>query len=124
MAGYTNNEDAFSANGTGGGFGFTHPLGNEKQRSLRLGYFAATSFVDAQIGRVLAEVRCAVFTMDSAGLGLASSGCIRRTVRVFRQVFTRSYVIEFHAFASLEALPCVGPMAFLSGVHSSYRLTL
>jgi hypothetical protein len=32
--------------------------------------------------------------------------------------------IGFHAFAPLEALPCVWPMAFLLGVHSSYRLSL
>jgi hypothetical protein len=38
-------------------------------------------------------------------------------VRVFRQIFTLEDAIEFHAFAPLEALPCVGPMAFLSGIH-------
>jgi hypothetical protein len=29
--------------------------------------------------------------------------------------------IDFHAFALLKALPCVCPMAFLSGVQSSYN---
>jgi hypothetical protein len=29
------------------------------------------------------------------------------TVRIFRQKFTREDAIEFHAFAPLEALPCV-----------------
>jgi hypothetical protein len=32
--------------------------------------------------------------------------------------------IEFHAFALLEALPCVWTMEFISAVHSSYQLTL
>jgi hypothetical protein len=45
--------------------------------------------------------------------------CARST-----EIYTRE-CIEFHAFAPpLEALPCVRPMAFLSGVHSSYRLAL
>jgi hypothetical protein len=39
------------------------------------------------------------------------------TVRVFRQKFALEDAIEFHAFAPLEALPCVRPMAFLSSVH-------
>jgi hypothetical protein len=42
----------------------------------------------------------------------------------FRQRFTLEDAIEFRAFASLEALACVRPIAFLSGVHSSYRLAL
>jgi WD40 repeat protein len=47
------------------------------------------------------------------------------TVRDFRQRhFHSRSAIEFHAFARLEALPCVRPMAFLSGVHSADRLTL
>jgi hypothetical protein len=45
------------------------------------------------------------------------------TVRVFRQKSTFEDAIGFHA-CSLEVLPCVRPMAFLSGVHSSYRLAL
>jgi hypothetical protein len=40
-----------------------------------------------------------------------------------RDLHARS-AIEFHAFAPLEALPCVCPMTFISGVHSSYRLAL
>jgi hypothetical protein len=39
-------------------------------------------------------------------------------------MFTLDDAIEFHAFAPLEALPYVRPMAILSGVHSSYRITL
>jgi hypothetical protein len=43
----------------------------------------------------------------------------------FRQEFTLEDAIEFHAFAPpLEALPCVCPMAFLSGLHFSYQFTL
>jgi hypothetical protein len=41
-------------------------------------------------------------------------------MRGFRQIFTIEdaiEVIEFHAFAPLEALPCVCPMPFLSGFH-------
>jgi hypothetical protein len=50
---------------------------------------------------------------------------ITGTARVFRLGFTLEDAIEFfHAFAPLEALPCVCPMAFLWGVHSSYRLAL
>jgi hypothetical protein len=41
----------------------------------------------------------------------------------FNTKITLEDAIAFHAFALLEALPCVGPMAFLSGV-SSYRLAL
>jgi hypothetical protein len=44
-------------------------------------------------------------------------------VRDFRQKFTLEDAIGSHA-CSLEALPCVQPMAFLSSVHSSYRFTL
>jgi len=42
----------------------------------------------------------------------------------FRQKFTLEDTIEIHAFAPLEALACVRPMPFLSGVRSSYRLAL
>jgi hypothetical protein len=47
----------------------------------------------------LIVVRCAFSTMDSAALGLASSGCDCCTVRVFRLGFTLEDAIEFHAFA-------------------------
>jgi hypothetical protein len=46
------------------------------------------------------------------------------TVPVFRQEFTLEDAIEFHTAALVEALPCVWPMAFLSGVRVSYRLAL
>jgi hypothetical protein len=42
----------------------------------------------------------------------------------FRTEFTREDAIELHAFAPLEALPCVCPMAFRLGGYSSYRLAL
>jgi hypothetical protein len=45
------------------------------------------------------------------------------TVRVFRQKFALDDASGSHA-CSLEALACVRPMAFLSGVHSTYRFTL
>jgi len=35
------------------GFGFNHPIGDNFTRAMRRGYFAAVSFIDAQIGRVL-----------------------------------------------------------------------
>lgn len=35
------------------GYGFNHPIDDDYARSLRRGYFAATSFIDAQMGRVL-----------------------------------------------------------------------
>jgi acyl-CoA synthetase (AMP-forming)/AMP-acid ligase II len=41
-----------------------------------------------------------------------------------RQKFTLDDAIEFHAFAPLEALACVGPMAFLSDARPSDRFTL
>jgi hypothetical protein len=47
------------------------------------------------MGIAMAEVRCASFDMNCA---------------------------LDDAFAPLEALPCMWPMTFLSGVHSSYRL--
>ena len=34
-------------------FGFNTPVDNRTARELRHGYFAATSFVDAQVGRVM-----------------------------------------------------------------------
>jgi hypothetical protein len=40
------------------------------------------------------------------------------TVLVIRQKFALEDDIKVHAFAPLEALPCVLPIAFLSGVHS------
>jgi hypothetical protein len=57
-----------------------------------------------------------VFTMDSAVLGLGLLGCSCCTVRVFEQDFALEDAIGTHA-RSLEALPCVRPMAFLSVVH-------
>ena len=60
--------------------------------------------------------------MDSAVLGLAPLVVVG-TVLGFQQKFTLEYAIGSHAF-SLEALACMWPMAFLSGVHSSYRFTL
>jgi hypothetical protein len=50
-------------------------------------------------------VRCTFSTIDSAVLGLGSSGCGCCTVRVFRQTF--ALAIKFHAFAPLQALACV-----------------
>jgi hypothetical protein len=47
-----------------------------------------------------AFVGCAVFTMDSAVLGLASLGCSCCTLHVSRQEFTLEDAIEFHAFCS------------------------
>jgi hypothetical protein len=41
----------------------------------------------------------------------------------FQQIIALEDAIGSHAF-SLEALACVWPMTFLSGVHSSYRFTL
>ena len=41
----------------------------------------------------------------------------------FRQKPTHEDALSCTCFALLEALPCVGPMAFLSGVRSSYQLT-
>ena len=49
MGGYGNNP-AFQNTSE---FGFEKPLPDQKQRELRRGYFAATSFLDAQAGRVL-----------------------------------------------------------------------
>lgn len=34
-------------------FGFDTPVDNQTARELRHGYFAATSFIDAQVGRVI-----------------------------------------------------------------------
>jgi hypothetical protein len=45
------------------------------------------------------------------------------TFNVYRQASTFEDAIEVsHAFAPLQALPCVWSMAFLSDVHSSHRL--
>jgi hypothetical protein len=41
-----------------------------------------------------------------------------RTVRVFRQTLVFEDAIELHAFAPLEALPCMRPMPNLSDVHA------
>jgi hypothetical protein len=46
------------------------------------------------------------------------------TVRVFGQKLNTRSAIEFQDFAPLEALLCVCPMLFLSGVPPSYRLAL
>jgi hypothetical protein len=49
---------------------------------------------------------------------------VEGTVLVFRRNLALEDAIEFHAFAPVEARPCVWPMATLSGVRSSYRFTL
>lgn len=49
IKGYTNMKAAFDDSV----FGFHRPVDVHTQRQLRLAYFAATSFIDAQIGRVL-----------------------------------------------------------------------
>jgi hypothetical protein len=61
-----------------------------------------------------------VSTLNSAVLGLGPSGCGCCTVCVFRQEFALEDAIEFHAFAPLEALACVRPMACLSGVATPF----
>jgi hypothetical protein len=74
-------------------------------------------------------VQPACFAMDSAVLGLASSGCDCCKVRVFRQRFTLEDATGFHAFAPLEALTCmcmtIGmPLrlsTFLTGSHCKFR---
>jgi hypothetical protein len=78
---------------------------------------------------VLNEVRCSRFrtgslpwilppTLDPALSCSAWQG--DGPVLVSRQRFTLEDAIEFHAFAPLEGLPCVRPMALLSGVPPSY----
>jgi predicted dehydrogenase len=44
--------------------------------------------------------------------------------RFFNKNLHPRSAIEFHAFAPLEALPCVCSIAFISGVCFSYRLAL
>lgn len=44
------------------GFGFEHPIDANRTRELRRGYFAATSFIDAQIGRVIDALDAHGFT--------------------------------------------------------------
>lgn len=46
---FTNDEIPFNSSN----FGFNKPVNNHTARELRLAYFAATSFLDAQVGRVL-----------------------------------------------------------------------
>jgi hypothetical protein len=60
-----------------------------------------------------------VLTMDSAVLGLASSGCSSRTVLVFEQNVALEDAIGSHHGCSLEALACLclWITAFLSGIH-------
>jgi hypothetical protein len=53
---------------------------------------------------LLPIARCTFSTMDSAVLGLGSSGCSCCTVRVFRLKFTLEDAIGSHAFAPLEAI--------------------
>jgi hypothetical protein len=52
-------------------------------------------------------VRCAVFTMDSAVLGLASSSCDCCAVRGFRYNFSPRGCHRFPRLLSLEALACM-----------------
>jgi hypothetical protein len=87
---------------------------------LQPGTDPAESIAGKYFPNLLGPVRCAFFTMDSAVLGLGSSGCGWYTVRVSRQESTLEDAIGSHA-CSLEALASVRPMAFLSDVHSSYR---
>jgi hypothetical protein len=61
-------------------------------------------------------VRWSFSTMDSAVLGLGSLGCGCCTLLVFEEDFALEDAIGSHA-CPLEALACVRPMAFLSGVH-------
>jgi iduronate 2-sulfatase len=48
---YANNDAAF--NQTDGTFGFNKPVNDAHARELRRGYFAASTFVDAQVGRIM-----------------------------------------------------------------------
>jgi len=48
---YKNNDAAF--NRSSGLFGFHKPVSDDKARELRHAYFAATSFIDVQIGKVM-----------------------------------------------------------------------
>ena len=65
-----------------------------------------------------------IITIDSAVLGVGPLICDCGTVRVIRQCFVLYDSIGSNTFALLEVLPCVQPMAILSGVRSSYRLAL
>ena len=51
MVTYANNDAAF--NQSDGAFGFHKPVNDAHARELRRGYFAASTFVDAQVGRIL-----------------------------------------------------------------------
>jgi hypothetical protein len=56
------------------------------------------------------------WTMSNTRLVYAGGHCHARCAFFDRDLHSRM-PFECHAFASLEALPCVCPMAFLSGVH-------
>jgi hypothetical protein len=72
-------------------------------------------------------VDCCAERFCDISYGLDPTICTPGAVRVFRQKFIHEDAIGSHAFASpLLRLKrtCVQPMAFLSGVQSSYRLAL
>jgi hypothetical protein len=62
--------------------------------------------------------------LDAAGL--AATRIIGPDVRgaFSTGIYPLEDVIELHAFAPLDVLPCVRLMPFLSGVHSSYQWVL
>jgi hypothetical protein len=60
------------------------------------------------------------FPADVQGMDIKANG----TGRVFDRRYTLEDAIEFHAFALVEALACVRPMAFLSGVRHLLPLPL
>lgn len=64
MATYNNNVQALDQKD--GTFGFEKPLNESKTRELRHGYFAATTFIDAQIGRVMDALEASGFANNTA----------------------------------------------------------
>jgi hypothetical protein len=61
-------------------------------------------------------VRCAFFAMDSAALGLGSSGCGCCTVRVFQQKFTLE---DVHSLLPVHTANCVQTLKDFGDYSSS-----
>jgi iduronate 2-sulfatase len=75
MALYTNNGAAL--NQSDGAFEFHKPLPDAKSKELRRAYFAATSFVDAQVGRIMDALDQHGFAGNTIVALWSDHGCVR-----------------------------------------------
>ena len=98
------------------GFAFNNPIGDDFAKKMRHGYFAATSFIDAQVGRVLATFEKNGFANNTIVVLWSDHGWHLVRARVLNRTFIKNRVLR------VEVCDCfvLGRTPLQSAITTSY----